>query len=50
MALREALESTHDLVTSQGVVNMTPQDPSGYDERGRVLPTVKNGNFTLVKN
>lgn len=47
-ALRDALEATHDLVTSQGVVNMTPQDHSGYDKRGRVLMMVKNGKFVLV--
>ncbi|MEB2335875.1 MAG: ABC transporter substrate-binding protein, partial [Burkholderiales bacterium] len=49
-ALRDALEATHDLVTAQGVVNMTPQDHSGYDRRGRVLMTVKNGKFTLVSD
>jgi len=49
-ALRDALEATHDLVTSQGVVNMTPQDHSGYDKRGRVLMTVKNGKFVLVRD
>ncbi len=49
-ALRDALEGTHDLVTSQGVVNMTPQDHSGYDRRGRVLMTVQGGKFTLLSD
>ncbi|MCC7060275.1 MAG: ABC transporter substrate-binding protein [Burkholderiaceae bacterium] len=49
-ALRDALEATHDLVTSQGVVNMTPQDHSGYDKRGRVLMTVNNGKVVLVRD
>ena len=49
-ALRDALENTHDLVTAQGVVNMSAQDHSGYDKRGRVLLTVKNGKFSLVKD
>ncbi len=49
-ALRDALEGTKDLVTSQGVVTMTPQDHSGYDARGRVLVTVKDGKFVLVKD
>ena len=49
-ALRDALEATHDLVTAQGVVNMTPKDHSGYDQRGRVLMVVKNGRFTLVRD
>ncbi len=48
-ALRDALEDARELVTSQGVVNMTPQDHSGYDRRGRVLVTVKDGRFTLLK-
>jgi branched-chain amino acid transport system substrate-binding protein len=49
-ALRDALEDTKELVTSQGVVTMTPQDHSGYDQRGRVLVTVKDGKFVLVKD
>jgi branched-chain amino acid transport system substrate-binding protein len=49
-ALRDALEKTHDLVTAQGVVNMSAQDHSGYDKRGRVLLTVKNGKFSLVRD
>lgn len=49
-ALRDALESTNELVTSQGVVNMSPQDHSGYDKRGRVLLTVKGGKFSLVRD
>lgn len=49
-ALRDALENTRDLVTAQGVVNMSPQDHSGYDQRGRVLLTVKDGKFSLVRD
>jgi branched-chain amino acid transport system substrate-binding protein len=49
-ALRDVLESSKDLVTSQGVVTMTQQDHSGYDHRGRVLVTVKDGKFVLVKD
>jgi branched-chain amino acid transport system substrate-binding protein len=33
----DALEQTHELVATQGVYDMTPQDHSGFDERGRVL-------------
>jgi len=47
-ALRDALEGANELVTSQGVVNMSAQDHSGYDKRGRVLLTVKDGKFALV--
>ena len=48
-ALRDALEQTRDLVGTQGVYTMTPQDHSGFDERGRVLITVRNGNWALIK-
>jgi len=48
-ALRDALEKTHDLVATQGVYNMTPEDHSGFDDRGRVLITVKNGQWALLK-
>lgn len=48
-ALRDALESTKELVVTQGVYNMSPQDHSGFDERGSVLVTVKDGKFTLLK-
>jgi len=49
-ALRDALEGTRELVGTQGVYNMTPADHSGFDERGRVLITVKDGNWRLLKD
>ncbi|WP_208020457.1 ABC transporter substrate-binding protein [Vibrio viridaestus] len=48
-ALRSALEQTKELAGTQGVYNMTPEDHSGFDERGRVLIEVKNGNWALLK-
>ena len=48
-ALREALEQTTELVGAQGVFNMTPEDHSGFDERGRELITVKDGNWSLAR-
>jgi branched-chain amino acid transport system substrate-binding protein len=48
-ALRDALEKTKELVATQGVYNMTPEDHSGFDTRGRELITVKNGAWALVK-
>lgn len=48
-ALRDALEQVKNLVATQGVYNMTAQDHSGFDERGRELITVKNGQWKLVK-
>lgn len=49
-ALRDALESTHELVATQGVYNLSPQDHSGFDERGRVLIQVKDGGWKLLKD
>jgi len=49
-ALRDALEGTKDLAMSQGIVTMTAQDHSGFDHRGRVLLTVKDGKWLLVKD
>jgi len=49
-ALRDALESTRELVGTQGVYNMSPADHSGFDERGRVLITVKDGSWRLLRD
>lgn len=49
LALRDALEQTKNLPGTQGVYNMTPEDHSGFDERGVELITVKDGNWALVK-
>jgi len=49
-ALRDALEKTEELAATQGVYNMTPEDHSGFDERGRELITVKNGQWALLKD
>ena len=49
-ALRDALEGTKELIGTQGVYNMTPADHSGFDDRGRVLIVVKDGNWRLVKD
>jgi branched-chain amino acid transport system substrate-binding protein len=48
-ALRDALEQTRELVGTQGVYTMTPQDHSGFDERGRELITIKDGQWKLLK-
>lgn len=47
-ALRDVLEQTHELVATQGVYNLSPQDHSGFDERGRVMITVRDGHWTLL--
>jgi branched-chain amino acid transport system substrate-binding protein len=48
-ALLAALESEKEIAASHGVYNFTPSDHFGLDERGRVLLTVKNGDWALVK-
>ena len=48
-ALRDALEQSHELAGTQGVFNMTPEDHSGFDERGRELIQVKNGTWCPIK-
>ena len=47
-ALRDALESIRELVATQGVYNMSAQDHSGFDQRGRVMMTLKDGAWQLV--
>ena len=48
-AIRQALLSEKDLAASQGVYNFTEKDRYGVDERARILLTVKDGKYTLVK-
>ena len=48
-ALRDAIEQIRELPATQGVYTMSPSDHSGFDERGRELITVANGQWTLVK-
>jgi len=47
-ALRDALESIRELVATQGVYNMSAQDHSGFDRRGRVMMTLTDGAWRLV--
>ncbi len=48
VALRDALESTRELVGTQGVYNMSPADHSGFDKRGRALMQLTNGSWRLI--
>ena len=49
-ALRDALEASKGVVCSQGVVNMSAPDHSGFGQHARVLLTVKDGKFTVLKD
>ena len=47
-AMRNSLENIKEVVGTQAVYTMSPQDHNGVDERARVLVQVKDGNFTLM--
>jgi len=44
-ALRDALEGTTQLTVPNGIVNMSPRDHVGLDQRASVMGIVKNGQF-----
>ena len=47
-ALRDALESAHDLVLTHGVMNTTATDHNGLDTRARVMVTIQDGAWKLL--
>jgi branched-chain amino acid transport system substrate-binding protein len=47
--MRDALEKIRGLPVSNGVVNMTPDDHLGLDERARVMVKIVGGKWTLEK-
>jgi branched-chain amino acid transport system substrate-binding protein len=49
-ALRAALENIHDLALSHGIMNTTPQDHNGLDERARVMVEIEHGKWVLLNN
>ena len=48
-ALRDAIEAEHEVVLSNGVVDMSPTDHNGMDDRARVMVTIQNGAWVLIK-
>ena len=48
-ALRDALEHEREVVGCQGVFNMSPTNHNGMDERARVLITIRDGRFRLLR-
>jgi branched-chain amino acid transport system substrate-binding protein len=48
--IRQALLTERDIAASQGVYNFTEKDRYGLDDRSRVLLTVKNGKYVMVKS
>src|SRR3954468_11257313 len=47
--IREALLTEREIAASQGVYNFTEKDRFGVDDRARILLTVKDGKYKLVK-
>jgi branched-chain amino acid transport system substrate-binding protein len=48
IALRDALERTHELVGASGVYSMSPTDHNGQDSRAAVLVEVKDGAWRAI--
>lgn len=48
-ALRDALEGLKEVIIAHGVVNMSPTDHLGFDQRARVMVQVRNGDWKLIK-
>ncbi|MDQ8730952.1 ABC transporter substrate-binding protein [Bradyrhizobium sp. LHD-71] len=48
-ALRTVLISEKEIPASQGVYNFTEKDRFGVDDRARILLTVKDGKYVVVK-
>ncbi len=49
-ALRDALENEKQVIGCQGVFSMSSSNHNGMDERARVLVTVKDGRFRLLRD
>jgi branched-chain amino acid transport system substrate-binding protein len=49
VALRDALEKTHELVGVSGVYSMSPTDHNGQDARAAVLVEVKDGAWRAIQ-
>ena len=49
VALRDALESTKELVATHGVYTMTPTEHNGLDNRARTMIRIENGKWVLAK-
>ncbi len=49
VALRDALEKTHELVGVSGIYTMSPTDHNGQDARAAVLVEVKDGAWRAIQ-
>jgi branched-chain amino acid transport system substrate-binding protein len=48
-AIRQALLTEREIAASQGVYNFSEKDRYGLDDRSRIILTVKDGKYVLVK-
>ena len=48
-ALRDALEGVKNAPAAHGIFNLSADDHQGYDQRARVMVTIENGTWKLVK-
>jgi branched-chain amino acid transport system substrate-binding protein len=48
-ALRDALEGLKNVTVAHGVMNMSPTDHLGFDQRARVMVKVENGDWKLIQ-
>lgn len=49
-ALRAALENLKDLPVSHGIMNTTPTDHNGFDDRARVMVQIVDGKWKLLND
>jgi branched-chain amino acid transport system substrate-binding protein len=47
-ALRDALENSRDLPISHGIVNMSPTNHNGLDQRARVMVQITDGKWKVL--
>ena len=47
-ALRDEIEKTRGLIVPNGILNISEQDHQGFDERARVMATIKDGKFSYA--
>jgi branched-chain amino acid transport system substrate-binding protein len=48
-ALRDAIEGTKGLKTTQGVFDISPDNHQGLDERARVMAQIRDGTWQLAR-
>lgn len=49
-ALRDALEGMKEVVSPEGIFNMTPNNHNGLDIRGQVMVRIEGGKWNLVQD